>query len=114
MAARSDQGVFNMNGNPELNVDLQYLAFTKSQWNHRILWRAFGIGYHDGRTGLTKTDNRPLAVGQADHKKFAWERMAAIFWRLCRRARETLISCSGERCRTATGASRTSTRARCR
>ena len=30
MAARADQGVFNMNGNPELNVDLQYLAFTKS------------------------------------------------------------------------------------
>ena len=28
MAARSDQGVFNMNGNPELNVDVQYLAYT--------------------------------------------------------------------------------------
>jgi hypothetical protein len=68
MAGRSDQGVFNMNGNPELNVDLQYLAFTKSQWNGRILWRAFGIGYHDGRTGIAKTDNRPLAVRQADHK----------------------------------------------
>jgi hypothetical protein len=68
MAGRSDQGVFNMNGNPELNVDLQYLAFTRSQWSHRILWRAFGIGYHDGRPGITKTDNRPLAVRQADHK----------------------------------------------
>ena len=68
MAGRADQGVFNMNGNPELNVDLQYLAFTKSQWNGHVLWRAFGIGYHDGRTGITKTDNRPLAVRQADHK----------------------------------------------
>ncbi|MGC1784613.1 MAG: alginate export family protein [Acidobacteriaceae bacterium] len=68
MAGRADQGVFNMNGNPELNVDLQYLAFTKSQWNGRVLWRTFGIGYHDGRTGITKTDNRPLAVRQADHK----------------------------------------------
>ncbi|MGH9617836.1 MAG: alginate export family protein [Acidobacteriaceae bacterium] len=68
MAGRADQGVYNMNGNPELNVDLQYLAFTRSQWNHRILWRAFGLGYHDGRTGITKTDNRPLAVRQADHK----------------------------------------------
>ena len=29
MAGRADQGVFNMNGNPELNVDLQYLAFTQ-------------------------------------------------------------------------------------
>lgn len=67
-AARSDQGVFNMNGNPELNVDFQYLAFTRSEANHHVLWRAFAAGYHDGRTGLTKTDNRPLPVRQADHQ----------------------------------------------
>jgi Alginate export len=68
MAARSDQGVFNMNGNPELNVDVQYLAFSKSNWRDRFLWRGFAIGYHDGRTGIAKTDNRPLAVRQADHQ----------------------------------------------
>jgi hypothetical protein len=68
MAARSDQGVFNMNGNPELNVDVQYLAFSKSDWKDRFLWRAFAIGYHDGRTGITKTDNRPLAIRQVDHQ----------------------------------------------
>jgi hypothetical protein len=68
MAARADQGVFNMNGNPELNVDLQYLAFTKSAFGLHFLWRVFAIGYHDGRTGITKTDNRPLAVRQADHQ----------------------------------------------
>jgi hypothetical protein len=68
MAARSDQGVFNMNGNPELNVDVQYLAFTKYDFNQHVQWRVFGIGYHDGRTGITKTDNRPLAVRQADHE----------------------------------------------
>jgi hypothetical protein len=68
MAARSDQGVFNMNGNPELNVDIQYLAYTKSDWQNRFLWRVFAIGYHDGRTGITKTDNRPLPVRQADHQ----------------------------------------------
>ncbi|MHB1023873.1 MAG: alginate export family protein [Acidobacteriaceae bacterium] len=68
MAGRADQGVFNMNGNAELNVDIQYLAFSKYAWKQRVLWRAFGIGFHDGRTGLTKTDNRPLAVRQADHK----------------------------------------------
>jgi hypothetical protein len=67
MAARSDQGVFNMNGNPELNVDVQYLALTHSQAHQRVLWRAFAIGYHDGRTGLVKTDNRPLPVRSADH-----------------------------------------------
>lgn len=68
MAARSDQGVFNMNGNPELNVDVQYLAYTKSDWKDHLLWRVFAVGYHDGRTGLTKTDNRPLAIRQADHQ----------------------------------------------
>lgn len=83
MAGRADQGVFNMNGNPELNVDLQYLAFTKSQYNNHLVWRAFGIGYHDGRTGITKTDNRPLAVRQADHKNirlgtYGGDLMAAV------------------------------------
>ncbi len=68
MAGRSDQGVFNMNGNPELNVDIQYLAYSKSDWQDRFLWRVFAIGYHDGRTGIAKTDNRPLAVRQGDHQ----------------------------------------------
>ncbi|MBT9330091.1 alginate export family protein [Paracidobacterium acidisoli] len=67
IAARADQGVFNMNGNPELNVDLQYLAFTQTTAHQHLLWRAFAVGYHDGRTGLTKTDNRALAVRAADH-----------------------------------------------
>jgi hypothetical protein len=68
MAARADQGVFNMNGNPEINADVQYLAFTRSAARGRVLARAFAIGYHDGRTGIVKTDNRPLAVRQADHQ----------------------------------------------
>lgn len=67
MAARVDQGVFNMNGNPELNVDLQYVAFTRNELKQHLIWRVFGLGYHDGRTGLTKTDNRALAVRAADH-----------------------------------------------
>lgn len=66
MASRADQGVFNMNGNPELNVDLQYLAFTRSQFRNHLLWRAFALGYHDGRTGITRTDNRPLSIRQED------------------------------------------------
>ncbi len=68
MAARADQGVYNMNGNPELNVDIQYLAFSKYEFHQHFLWRAFGIGYHDGRTGILKVDNRPLPVRQADKK----------------------------------------------
>lgn len=68
MAGRATQGVFNMNGNPELNVDLQYLAYTRYAAHDHVLVRGFAIGYHDGRTGIVKTDNRPLAVRQADHK----------------------------------------------
>lgn len=67
-AGRATQGVFNMNANPELNVDLQYLAFTRSELHGHALWRAFAMGYHDGRPGIVKTDNRPLAARQADHK----------------------------------------------
>ena len=68
MAARADQGVFNMNGNPEINVDVQYLAVTRTAAQGHIVARAFAIGYHDGRTYVTKTDNRPLAVRQKDHR----------------------------------------------
>ncbi len=68
MAARADQGVFNMNANPELNVDVQYLAFTRHLAQQRVQVRGFATGYHDGRTGVTKTDNRPLAVRLLDHK----------------------------------------------
>jgi hypothetical protein len=68
MGARATQGVFNMNGNREINVDTQYLAFSQETWKGRLQWRVFAAGYHDGRTFITKTDNRPLAVRQADHK----------------------------------------------
>jgi len=68
MGARADQGVYNMNANPELNVDLQYLAYSKYDFKDHLLWRVFAMDYHDGRTGLTKTDNRPLAVRLTDHR----------------------------------------------
>ncbi|GAC1644742.1 MAG: hypothetical protein NVS9B15_02030 [Acidobacteriaceae bacterium] len=68
LAARADQGVFNMNANPELNVDIQYFAFTQSNFDDHLLWRVFAIDYHDGRTGLIKSDNRPLAARAADHR----------------------------------------------
>jgi hypothetical protein len=68
LAARADQGVFNMNGNPELNVDVQYLAATRQSFRQHVLWRAFAAAYHDGRTGLTKTDNRALPVRSVDHQ----------------------------------------------
>ncbi len=67
MAGRPTQGVFNMNANPELNVDVQYLAYSRYLAAQRVLVRGFAIGYHDGRTGIVKTDNRPLALRQQDH-----------------------------------------------
>ncbi len=67
MGARAVQGVFNMNANPELNTDVQYLAYSRYAAHQKLLVRGFAIGYHDGRTGVTKTDNRPLAVRTADH-----------------------------------------------
>ena len=67
MAGRAVQGVFNMNANPELNVDIQYLAYTRYAAKKRVLMRGFALGYHDGRTGLVKTDNRPLALRRLDH-----------------------------------------------
>jgi hypothetical protein len=51
-----------------LNVDVQYLAYTRYAAKQRVQFRAFGIGYHDGRTGLTKTDNRTAAARSLDHK----------------------------------------------
>jgi hypothetical protein len=68
MAGRATQGVFNMNGNPEINVDVQYVGFTRTAAHGRVIMRAFGVGYHDGRTGITKSDNRAAAVRAADHK----------------------------------------------
>ena len=68
MAGRATQGVFNMNANPELNVDIQYAAYTRSLWKDRLIVRGFGLGYHDGRTGLTKTDNRTAAARALDHQ----------------------------------------------
>ncbi len=68
MAGRAVQGVFNMNANPELNVDLQYLAYTRYLARKRLIVRGFAIDYHDGRTGLTKTDNRTAAARALDHK----------------------------------------------
>ena len=68
MAGRATQGVFNMNANPELNVDIQYLAYTRSMAKDHVVARGFALGYHDGRTGLTKTDNRTAAARALDHK----------------------------------------------
>ncbi len=66
LAARADQGVYNMNANPELNVDLQYLNYTRYVANGHVQLRGFAMDYHDGRPGIVKTDNRTVAARTAD------------------------------------------------
>ena len=68
MGGRATQGVFNMNANRELGVDIQYLAYSRYLAKQRILVRGFGLGYHDARTNLVKTDNRIAAARALDHK----------------------------------------------
>lgn len=67
VGARPTEGVFQLNGNDELAVDLWYTAFTKPRKykTAESEWRVFALHYHDGRRTL-KTDNRPQAVRAAD------------------------------------------------
>jgi len=65
--ARPTEGVFQLNGNDELDVDVWYAAFTRPN-KHKTgesEWRAFASYYHDGRRTL-KTDNRAAASRGAD------------------------------------------------
>ncbi|HKQ79588.1 MAG TPA: alginate export family protein [Blastocatellia bacterium] len=65
--ARPTEGVFQLNGNHELDVDVWYAAFTRPG-KHKTgesEWRAFATYYHDGRRTL-KTDNRPAGPRGAD------------------------------------------------
>src|SRR5262245_35074595 len=69
VTARPTEGVFQVKGTKELNVEIVYGAVTKSL---RSLGngqgRVFATYYRDGRDVL-KTDNRPLAVRSEDHRK---------------------------------------------
>lgn len=65
--ARPTEGVFQLNGNDELDVDIWYTAFTKplkaKAGESEV--RAFVTHYHDGRPVL-KTDNRSAALRTLD------------------------------------------------
>ena len=65
--ARPTEGVFQLRGMNELNVDLFYAATTKSfkSKDSESEVRGFVLQYHDGRR-LVKTDNRALALRNAD------------------------------------------------
>ncbi len=66
--ARPTEGVFQVKGMDELDVDTYYGAYTRSVTtsNSAGELRVFGLGYIDHRTLVLKTDNRPTAVRAAD------------------------------------------------
>src|SRR5579872_7101362 len=62
--ARPTQGVFQVKGMDELDVDTYYGAYTRSvnAGESSGQFRLFAIGYIDHRTTVLKTDNRPSAI----------------------------------------------------
>lgn len=69
VGARPTEGVFQLRGWRELDVDFYYGAYTKplkTKHSESDL-RVFALHYHDGRRVL-KTDNRSLAARQADNQ----------------------------------------------
>ncbi|MGH9493757.1 MAG: alginate export family protein [Candidatus Sulfotelmatobacter sp.] len=66
--ARPTQGVFQVKGMDELDVDSYYGAYTRSvsAGESSGQFRLFAIGYIDHRTTVLKTDNRPSAIRAAD------------------------------------------------
>ena len=71
LGARPTQGVFQVKGMNELDVDIYAGAFTRSIGSGRSAGalRIFSLGYIDHRTLVLKTDNRPSTIRSADQSK---------------------------------------------
>ncbi|MGA8273630.1 MAG: alginate export family protein [Candidatus Sulfotelmatobacter sp.] len=71
LAARPTEGVFQVEGMGELDVDTYYGAFTMPVETAHSAGelRVFGLGYVDHRTLTLKTDNRPASVRATDLDK---------------------------------------------
>lgn len=69
--ARPTQGVFQVKGMDELDVDTYYGAYTRSVATTHSAGqlRVFALGYIDHRTTVLKTDNRPASVRAGDFNK---------------------------------------------
>jgi hypothetical protein len=65
---RPTQGVFQVDGWGEIDVNVFYGALTGeiTGQGHAGEWRVFGLGYQDLRDGVLKTDNRPTPIRTAD------------------------------------------------
>lgn len=71
LGARPTEGVFQVKGMDELDVDIYAGTYTRSisSKRHAGELRIFAMGYIDHRTLVLKTDNRPQAVRAADQGK---------------------------------------------
>lgn len=71
LGARPTQGVFQVKGMDELDVDVYSGTYTRTIGKGRNVGdlRVFGMGYIDHRTLVLKTDNRPQAIRAADQSK---------------------------------------------
>ena len=69
LAVRPTQGVFQVDGWGELNIELAYgaIAHQFGGATDAGQWRLFGAEYYDGRDGVVKTDSHSIAARQADH-----------------------------------------------
>lgn len=69
--ARPTQGVFQVKGMDELDVDIYSGTYTRSinAGRNSASLRIFGMGYVDDRTNVLKTDNRPPVVRTTDQAK---------------------------------------------
>jgi hypothetical protein len=68
LGARPTQGVFQVKGMDELDVDIYSGTYTRligTKQNAGVL-RVFAMGYVDHRTRVLKTDNRPQAIRATD------------------------------------------------
>ncbi|HVZ23237.1 MAG TPA: alginate export family protein [Vicinamibacterales bacterium] len=65
---RPTEGIFQVNGMKEVDVQTYYGAYNESvkTENGAGSLRVFGIGYIDTRSTVLKTDNRPTAIRTAD------------------------------------------------
>jgi len=83
-SARPTAGVFQVDGMPELDLEIYYGAFTRSldTPHGSAQLRVFGLGYVDDRNTILKTDNRPTPLRTADVDKIQLATYGGITYRL--------------------------------
>jgi hypothetical protein len=91
LVARPTEGVFQVDGWGELNVELAYGAITRQFGDAADIgqWRVFGASYYDGRDGVVKSDNRSTAARQADHDRVNVTTFGGNYMRAINRGRGT-------------------------